>query len=448
MSEFSEKYLEIEANTKLRSDFTSNAVNQDRRIYQLWNSNIKTLNTYYKYLNDILTKPNEDNHHKYRILEMLKLYSKKQNEHIKYRQSIASKVFQTEFGDNTYFLDLVMFFLSLDSKYPVIKGSEFIMDSLPNDVFARYDLYLKKLIEKKDRKNKDKILNPLYGILVMYSNKELMDLYLDEYPFSQEIIDFLRNRVNDPKSMLSKRIHDCQPGSFINEAKFFGYYFTLCEINLSNIKGYDNIIDLILKEYKKFIEYIDPNSTTNNDWNKFKDLLVNLSESEKKELLYSIGNISVGKDTFELLPSKKINKNLRKKLITGNDVITTAKQRRGQQKFRRALLENDTYGCRIKHCKISEPSFLTASHILSWKDSDAKQKVDKFNGLLLCPTHDFLFDNYLISFNDDGTIIISKAIDPILYKDFNIDENTKINVYEENKKYLRQHRNRFYKKEE
>lgn len=184
------------------------------------------------------------------------------------------------------------------------------------------------------------------------------------------------------------------------------------------------------------------------DWEKFKNLLVNLNEEEKYELLISIGNISGDINNFEIDSYKKIDRKSQKRIILGKDIDRNTKQRRGQQAFRRELIKNDiNHGCRIKHCKISEPSFLTASHILPWKESDEKQKVEIYNGFLLCPTHDFLFDNHLITFKDDGSIIISKDIDHILYEDFNIDKDTKIEVFEENKKYLAKHRETFYEKE-
>jgi hypothetical protein len=39
-----------------------------------------------------------------------------------------------------------------------------------------------------------------------------------------------------------------------------------------------------------------------------------------------------------------------------------------------------------------------------------KEKIDPFNGLLLTPNLDKLVDRFLISFNDDGSILISRDL--------------------------------------
>ena len=47
---------------------------------------------------------------------------------------------------------------------------------------------------------------------------------------------------------------------------------------------------------------------------------------------------------------------------------------------------------------------LIASHIKPWKDSSNTERLDINNGILLTPTFDKLFDKFLITFNDNGTI--------------------------------------------
>lgn len=57
---------------------------------------------------------------------------------------------------------------------------------------------------------------------------------------------------------------------------------------------------------------------------------------------------------------------------------------------------------------------LIASHIKPFKDSTASEAYDAQNGLLLSQTLDGLFDRGYISFEDDGTIIVSKQLAPLL----------------------------------
>ena len=59
---------------------------------------------------------------------------------------------------------------------------------------------------------------------------------------------------------------------------------------------------------------------------------------------------------------------------------------------------------KFTNCSILK--ILIASHIVPWKEASDNERLDVENGILLSPTIDALFDKHLISFNDDGSIII------------------------------------------
>ena len=67
-------------------------------------------------------------------------------------------------------------------------------------------------------------------------------------------------------------------------------------------------------------------------------------------------------------------------------------------------------------------------------------KKGRENGILLSPNIDSLFDKHLISFEDDGSILISDKLDSL-----NINDEIKIPVNEGMKKYLKRHREKFNK---
>lgn len=118
------------------------------------------------------------------------------------------------------------------------------------------------------------------------------------------------------------------------------------------------------------------------------------------------------------------------------------KHRIGQSKFREYLA---TYwqGCSVTGCKQIE--VLIASHVKPWRDSDDKERLDKFNGLLLTPNLDKCFDNYLISFETDGSIIISDKLTDETRALFGITQNLSLQrVAPQHVKYLTHHRDRFY----
>ncbi len=91
---------------------------------------------------------------------------------------------------------------------------------------------------------------------------------------------------------------------------------------------------------------------------------------------------------------------------------TTRKQltnaRRGQGIFRARVLQVEPI-CRITG--IEEPALLRASHIKPWRVCDtAHEQLDGFNGLMLAPHVDFLFDRGLICFEDDGGVLFSSRL--------------------------------------
>lgn len=80
----------------------------------------------------------------------------------------------------------------------------------------------------------------------------------------------------------------------------------------------------------------------------------------------------------------------------------------GQGEFRSALMILWNGTCPIAGVDHSE--LLRASHIKSWKCSSNSERLDPFNGLLLCAHIDALFDRHLISFEDDGQMLISSVV--------------------------------------
>lgn len=84
-------------------------------------------------------------------------------------------------------------------------------------------------------------------------------------------------------------------------------------------------------------------------------------------------------------------------------------QRVGQDLFRTALL--DFWQGRCCVTGLAVPSLLRASHIKPWaKCGSDNERLDVFNGLLLAPHLDALFDGGWISFSDQGGMLISKQL--------------------------------------
>lgn len=82
----------------------------------------------------------------------------------------------------------------------------------------------------------------------------------------------------------------------------------------------------------------------------------------------------------------------------------------GQGKFRDDVMKQWGNSCAFTGCKI--PSVLRASHIKPWRDCSNKERLDPDNGVMLTANLDALFDEHLISFDDNGQMLFS----PILSK--------------------------------
>lgn len=91
-------------------------------------------------------------------------------------------------------------------------------------------------------------------------------------------------------------------------------------------------------------------------------------------------------------------------------------------------------------------SLLRASHIKPWKDSDNQERLTPFNGLLLTPDYDFLFDKGYVSFLENGSILISNRLDGFARKVFDVKDDLRLRrVFPENKEYLDFHRSEIFK---
>lgn len=80
--------------------------------------------------------------------------------------------------------------------------------------------------------------------------------------------------------------------------------------------------------------------------------------------------------------------------------------------------------------------------------SNDTEKIDHNNGLALTPTYDKLFDQGFISFEDDGSIIISPYLSPLNVKKLNLLKGRRYSIpaTNERKFYLYYHRKNIFKK--
>lgn len=113
----------------------------------------------------------------------------------------------------------------------------------------------------------------------------------------------------------------------------------------------------------------------------------------------------------------------------------------GHSGFKKDLISYWNGKCAVTGISLTD--ILIASHIKPWKVSNNKERLDEYNGLLLSPNYDKLFDSGYISFNDDGKIIISTVLNESDINELKISSNDSLlkNLEDKHKKYLEYHRN-------
>ena len=145
---------------------------------------------------------------------------------------------------------------------------------------------------------------------------------------------------------------------------------------------------------------------------------------------------------FEALVNKELEQ-FPSALIQGTEVERLVRQRVGQQAFRQAMLDYWSGACAVTG--VALPEILRASHAKPWAEciSDA-ERLDVFNGFLLNANLDALFDRFLITFNEDGDLIVSPGISAPTQELLGLDKSMRLRwMAQEHSLYLQFHRARF-----
>ncbi|MFZ3130610.1 MAG: HNH endonuclease [Desulfosporosinus sp.] len=135
-------------------------------------------------------------------------------------------------------------------------------------------------------------------------------------------------------------------------------------------------------------------------------------------------------------------------MITSKELSNTEreaniKNRIGQEEFRTNLIKY-WKNCSVTGCELVE--ILKASHIKPWHCSDNRERLDMFNGLLLIPNLDSVFDDGLISFDNEGKILLSNLLDDSDRHKLGIHPGLSIRKIEANHiKYLEYHRRNIFR---
>ncbi len=117
-------------------------------------------------------------------------------------------------------------------------------------------------------------------------------------------------------------------------------------------------------------------------------------------------------------------------------------QRIGQDVFRAALM-NYWHG-RCPLTGIADTALLRASHIVAWAEcaTDA-ERLDVHNGLLLSGLWDLAFDAGLVSFDDDGQVLVKPALSYEARLSLDVEHALRLTFNDHHRGYLKRHREQY-----
>lgn len=138
-------------------------------------------------------------------------------------------------------------------------------------------------------------------------------------------------------------------------------------------------------------------------------------QRKSEPLVFTYGK---GKDKVEPVETPKNKKDAEK-----DKNIRQARE--GQGKYREQLLEQCRY---CPFTMIGDERLLIASHIKPWAASNDIEKTDPYNGYMLSPMYDKLFDRGFITITEDRHIILSEFISPYTWKQIGLKNHTFYNA--------------------
>ena len=187
--------------------------------------------------------------------------------------------------------------------------------------------------------------------------------------------------------------------------------------NLSGIQGADKFRS-IAEKIRQLPEFQEKNNTGKG--------MYSAAMKQFAAYLADISDETLQEDIEEVIKSADINKTEKSALISA---------RIGQGKYRSDLI--DYWEC----CALtgfSNVRFLIASHIKPWRKSVNQERLDPFNGLLLLPNLDKVFDLGFITFTEKGKIIVSEHLEDT--ENIRVTRDMSIALENEHQGYMKFHR--------
>ncbi len=230
------------------------------------------------------------------------------------------------------------------------------------------------------------------------------------------VVSYSQRKISCIGKIADYAIHAPKPEEFKNTGDYWsqeGWLLPVIWYQLDNPVFLPDIFDDIKDHLPKKYSPINPNNGNGNQ----KAYLANIDQSIFDHIAAIAGfssqnleeNVISGTDFVEQVENKICESILTSDSLSDTEKLQVTKSRVGQGQFKNNIYKIEAK-CRVTG--INNPLLLIASHIKPWRSCINKhERLDGYNGLLLSPHADFLFDKGFISFLDSGDLLFSQLLE-------------------------------------
>ena len=172
-----------------------------------------------------------------------------------------------------------------------------------------------------------------------------------------------------------------------------------------------------------------------------------LSNKSITDLNYQIWFNKKGNKCYELSISKGSYGKLKKEVYGDNEKSEDQLRVRQEYNVRNPKFQKEfkdklkiIWNNKCPVTQINDIKLLIGAHIKPFKKCNPSEAFDEFNGILLSPNIDLVFELGYVSFTDDGKILLSNEMNKVLLNKLGIDKRQRIKFKEQHTEYLDWHR--------
>ena len=162
------------------------------------------------------------------------------------------------------------------------------------------------------------------------------------------------------------------------------------------------------------------------------------------EALKKLWPVSLYQTPEELAAAAEIDKDPLCQNLKPTERYALVQARIGQGEYRKNLMKLWGDRCAVTSCDLD--TVLVASHAKPWRDCTNEERLNPFNGLLLAASVDRLFDKGLISFSDNGQILVCDQLTDQQLHSVGLSRNSRLaQIHKDHLTYLDAHRRNIFK---